>query len=142
MIPFKNRTIDYNNDVLIYRNLNKKGKVFSVKQGNLVVAHTKSIKLINCNFIINKAGQLRVRRKKRKNVHAYIKGRIVNGFFHNMSIINNILFDKEIVYNPYLYDYFCIKDLLTEKIKPIKESKYLMINDGKVWIGSKIKLAW
>ena len=37
--PYKSREIDYSTPVKIYRNLNKKGKVYSIQQNGLVVGH-------------------------------------------------------------------------------------------------------
>ena len=62
--------------VRVYRNLHK--KCLSVKQGGIVQCHTDNIVLRDCKFIVSKAGQKRVRDEKRKNVHAYVEGYVVN----------------------------------------------------------------
>jgi len=68
--------VDTDKPVRVYRNLHK--QVISVKQGGLVRCHTNNVVLHLCKFIVSKAGQKRVRNDKRKNVHAYIEGIVVN----------------------------------------------------------------
>jgi hypothetical protein len=111
MNNYKNREIDLNQDVLIYRCLNRKGKTYSIKQNGIVVAHTtdKSHLLTNCKFIINKSGKKRCLSKKQRNVHAYIKGKILP---YNSE---GCLSENEITYNPYLNDTFmCDENEITE----------------------------
>lgn len=73
--PFKNRTIDFNKPVFIYRNLMRKGVVWSVKQDGLVVGHSdKKIVLRNPEFIINASGHQRALKTGQRNVHAMVKG--------------------------------------------------------------------
>ena len=76
IISYKNREIDYSKKVRIYRNLNKRGKVFSVKQNELVVAHIvdSSFLMFDCSFIINEKSRWRAIIKKTRNVHAFIEG--------------------------------------------------------------------
>ncbi len=75
---YKSRKINYSKPVYIYRNLNKgiEQKVYSIKQENLVVGHSTALTLKDIKFIVNKAGQAKVRKEKRKQVHAYIFGLI------------------------------------------------------------------
>jgi hypothetical protein len=74
---FKNRKIDYSKPVYCYRNTHcKNEKVYSIKQGGRVVAHTRQIMLKDCEFIINEAGRKKVLETGKKFVHAYIKGEI------------------------------------------------------------------
>jgi hypothetical protein len=73
-IPFKNRTIDLTAPVFVYRNLNKKGVWYSIKQNGLVVAHSKKMSLKDCEFVVNHSGKLRAQKTKTRNVHAFIKG--------------------------------------------------------------------
>ena len=68
--------VDPSKPVRVYRNLHK--QVISVKQGGLVRCHADNVVLHFCKFIVSKAGQKRVRDEKRKNVHEYIEGLVVN----------------------------------------------------------------
>lgn len=74
MKSYKNRVIDKNKLIQIYRNLNKKGVIYSVRQSGKVVAHTNTIVIKNCHFKINEGGKQRYLETGRKNVHAYIEG--------------------------------------------------------------------
>lgn len=68
--------IDPTKPVRVYRNLHK--KCLSVKQGSLVRCHVDNVVLKDCKFIVSKAGQRRVRNEKKKNVHAFVEGFVVN----------------------------------------------------------------
>lgn len=68
------QVLDTSKPVKIYRNLHK--KCYSVQQGGRVACHTDEIGLFNCKLKVSKAGRQRVLRERRKNVHAYIVGRI------------------------------------------------------------------
>ena len=71
---FKNRKINYDEPVKIYRCLNKKGYVFSIMQNNLVVAHTNFFVVKNPKFKINESGKIKAIQSKIRNVHAFIEG--------------------------------------------------------------------
>ena len=78
MEKFKNREIDPTKKVLIYRNLNRKGRYFSIKQDGLVVAHTKRFYLTDVECVVNKSGKKRALETRQRNVHAYLKGTLSN----------------------------------------------------------------
>jgi len=90
--------------VRVYRNLHK--KVISVKQDGLVRCHADNVVLHHCKFIVSKAGQKRVRAEKRKNVHSYIKGMVVDA-----RLTDHILpFAWEVLYyNPYNTDFWTME---------------------------------
>jgi hypothetical protein len=93
--------IDTDKPVRVYRNLHK--QVISVKQGGLVRCHADNVVLHLCKFIVSKAGQKRVRDEKRKNVHAYIEGVVVNA----RETDNLLPFSwTELYYNPYKTDFW------------------------------------
>lgn len=60
--------------VKVYRNLHK--KCLSVWHAGYVVAHVDSITLDGVMFRVNEAGRQRVLREKKKNVHAFVTGRV------------------------------------------------------------------
>ena len=76
MITFKNRTIDPDRSLLVYRNLRK--NEFSVMQDGLVVGHTKDISLQRCQFIVRQSGHQKFLQTGRKNVHAFVEGMLSN----------------------------------------------------------------
>ena len=93
--------IDTDKPVRVYRNLHK--QLISVKQGGLVRCHADNVVLHFCKFIVSKAGQKRVRDEKRKNVHAYIEGVVVNA----RETDSLLPFEwSELYYNPYKTDFW------------------------------------
>lgn len=113
--PFKKRTIDYKKPVYIYRNLHSKDVRYSIRQDGLVVAHTDCIGIVNVEFVVNQKGRERVRKEKRKNVHAFIKGHIaVQGLYGTTAERDEQLgrkFGSRISYNPYGEFGFYTEDL-------------------------------
>ena len=69
--------LDPREKVSVYWNLQK--RMWSIKQRGFVVAHSRSISLKNAFPEVQKAGQIRVVKEKRKNVHAWITGYIAHG---------------------------------------------------------------
>ena len=105
--------IDPSKRVRVYRNLHK--QCFSVKQDGLVRCHADRVTLQDCKFIVSKAGQRRVRDGKKKNVHAFVEGLLVNTREAD-AIVDGAKSDAEIFagksgwkkayYNPYICDTF------------------------------------
>ena len=95
--------VDQSKPVRVYRNLHK--KCLSVKQGGLVVCHVDNIVLKNCTFIVSEAGRQRVLKEKRKNVHAYVQGTVIDARETDNvpcwpdKLIHHVW--HEIYYNPY-----------------------------------------
>ena len=106
--PFKNRAIDTTKPVRVYRNLHSKSEhtKYSIKQNNLVIGHTNDLLLENCTLEVNKNGQERVRREKKKYVHAYVKGYIPKGQIRAISY-------GQVTYNPYQDDGFKVNGIIT-----------------------------
>ena len=95
--------IDIDKRVYVYWNLHR--KLWSVKQGGKVKGHTASICLKDCRFLVGKAGQARVRREKKKNVHAGVSGYLaMNAEFCNADYNKDR--DCFVMYNPYKHDTF------------------------------------
>ena len=100
--------LDLDREVFVYKNLHR--NCWSIKQDGLVKAHATELNLYNCRFKINRAGQKRVRKEKRKNVHAGVVGILEDDFYkpcwedypEDMMI--------ETTYNPYKNDTFIEKE--------------------------------
>jgi hypothetical protein len=95
--------------VQVYRNLHrttKEGKpVYSVKNDkNRVYDWVEEIALINPLFRVSQRGNDRVRKEKRKNVHAYIQGERMGG---QTGHFDKMAFHK-ITYNPYRHKNFVL----------------------------------
>jgi hypothetical protein len=112
--------------VFCYRNLNRKGVVWSVKstQSGLVVDRSKNVFISNVDLVVSAAGRKRVLRQKRKNVHAGVRGKRLK------SSPKNVIWHK-VTYNPYLYESFVFADNKT----PVLNAKYAKLNKFGLWIG-------
>lgn len=108
IITFKNRKIDFSQPVRVYRNLNRKGQVYSVWQKGFVVAHMKEFVLRDVTFVVNKSGKERAIRTKTRNVHAFIEGFL--GDFDDILLE----FSHNLYYKPFINRGFYI-ELLGEK---------------------------
>ena len=89
--------------VHVYRNFNR--NCWSVRYRGRVIFLADNIKLEDCSFHIQPAGQARVRRERVKNVHAYIKGRLT----HNLADTKwneYVGGHRGITYNPYRHERF------------------------------------
>lgn len=90
----------YGDKVRIYWNLHN--KMYSVVFKGRVVSHTTDINLKDVTFVVRQSGRERVLRENKKNVHAYVVGKIVDD--------REIWFSQgtydTIAYNPYKTDTF------------------------------------
>lgn len=112
---------DISKPVQVYRNLNN--RCWSIKQKGLVVAHSyEPIVLFDVTYKVNQTGRERVLQTKRKNVHAYVCGYIIDK--SNFSALDT--FVKKAYYNPYNTETFV--DMDTKKVLT-KVSYCLMTSD-------------
>lgn len=118
--------IDGRRKVRVYRNLHK--KCYSVKQDGLVKCHADQVTLLEVKFIVSKAGQKRVRDEKKKNVHAYLEGyvvdarqadNIVDGKKSDTDLEAGLSDWEYVYYNPYECDGFM--NTSTERIAKFAE---------------------
>lgn len=121
MISFKNRDLDLTKPVEIYRCLNRKGVIFSVRQNGKVVAHTSKIILKDCELIVNKSGKQRSIQTQERNVHAFIKG--VIGEYDDIKLTFSYL----IKYNPFSLENFVING------KEVDKCDIVYIQDSKMY---------
>ena len=117
---YKGRSIDFNHEVKIYKNLHN--GLFSVMQFGLVVAHVESFTMFNVTFKVSESGRQRVIKEKQKNIHAFIIGTLssVNAEF--------ITTDKcsSITYNPYKASNFYYRN--DDTFTPVKLPSCQVIN--------------
>ena len=90
--------IDPNKKIEIYFNLHK--KTWSVRQSGKVVQHTNFICVREPQYVVRQTGKEKVRREKRKNVHAFVRGYVEDRLpvFPSKSAF--------VTYNPYKNDSF------------------------------------
>jgi hypothetical protein len=100
--------------VFVYRNLHKKCYSVRCEKTKRVIAHVDKIQLINCLFKVSRAGRDRVRRERKKNVHAGVIGEWNEDAYGNFDTKASV----KVTYNPYHYDTFVI----VESKQPIEKS--------------------
>lgn len=104
IIPYKDRVIEDDHIVKVYRNLHN--GMFSIKcaKTGLVLAHGNGFTLQANKFHVNEKGRQKVILEKSKSVHAYVIGVIEQS--DAQEPINPI---DELYYNPYTQDSFTLK---------------------------------
>lgn len=98
---FKGRSIDFTQQVEIYKNLHN--GLFSVRQNGLVVAHVESFSLARVYCKVSEAGRQKVIRECKKNVHAFLCGKLleVNCVGTDNGMFEILVHNNKLTYNPY-----------------------------------------
>jgi len=114
--------------VHVYRNLTK--GCWSIKDAKTgrVVNHADNLKIYNAKFVVQKGGQERVRREKKKYVHAYVSGE--TDVSMNWGGVG-----QQVTYNPYTHDMFMCGDEPADNV-------YSMVSfgdSGKVFAYEEIR---
>ena len=94
--------IDPNKKIEVYFNLHK--KTWSVRQSGKVIGHTDYIQVKDPQFVVSQKGNERVRREKKKNVHAFVLGYATDSL---------PLFPQQqkfVSYNPYKNSSFVVRN--------------------------------
>src|SRR5258708_30255532 len=121
----KIKGIDPNKVVSVYRNLKHGRKalpLYSVMQGGRIVARLHRVLLAGkwdgdyCKFVVREKGRQRVIKEKRKNVHAFVVGYLVNPAYTPKDTTPGAMGIDEngrdlparVMYNPYAAGYFFI----------------------------------
>ena len=94
--------IDPNKKIEVYFNLHK--KIWSVRQSGKVVGHTNYIEVKDPQYVVSQKGNERVRREKKKNVHAFVRGYAMAGL---PAMPAKLQF---VSYNPYKNNSFVIRN--------------------------------
>lgn len=108
--------------VKVYRNLHT--GTWSVLQRGRVICHTDYIVLSGADFVVRPAGRAKVVREKRKNVHAFITGRVVAC---PGKLDDTGLKWEAVTYNPYKSAHFYSK----ETSRAVREAKYVDMCTGE-----------
>ena len=108
--------IDRNKKVEVYFNLHK--KCWSIRQSGASVIHADFVEIKEPQFVVQQGGNARVRREKRKNVHAFVRGYLSDrvGIFPKNQ--------KLVTYNPYKHTSFVERG--TDK--PICNAEYAVLD--------------
>lgn len=94
--------------VMVYYNLHK--HTFSVQKSGLVLLHVDYIKLKDVEFRVRSGGREKVNLEKRKNVHAFVIGNVVDFCEYPCESIPEETDGKVITYNPYIHKSFVVKE--------------------------------
>ena len=105
-----------NKKVEVYFNLHK--KCWSIRQSGASVIHADFVEIKEPQFVVQQGGNARVRREKRKNVHAFVRGYLTErvGIFPKNQ--------KLVTYNPYKHTSFVERG--TDK--PICNAEYAVLD--------------
>lgn len=119
--------------VMVYYNLHK--HTFSITYEGKVILHADFVKLEDVEFRVREGGLLRVRDEKRKNVHAFVIGNLID---YCIFPCEDLLVPQDgvvVTYDPYKHDTFVIK----KTGKPVyNASKVEMVNSkNKIYITKK-----
>lgn len=113
--------------VLVHKNLHKNMWSVRNKKTRLVISHEDKVYLKDCKFIVQKAGREKVRRDKKKNVHAFIEGELISKeeAYTLMSVES---FPKAVMYDPYIHDTF-MSCSLKSGLEPILTAPLVFLED-------------
>lgn len=128
--------------VFVYRNLMRKGVVWSVRSNasGLVVCRSGYVMIRDASLVVSKAGRARVLSQNRKNVHAGVKGTWVRGHFnqhvHDWRHMDCVYDDKgnkinwvRISYDPYRNEGFVRRDTF----KTINKADMVILSHDGAW---------
>ena len=72
--------------------------------------HADFVKLRNVEFRVRQGGKEKVRDERRKNVHAFVIGDLIDFCEFPCEFLEEPYSDTIVTYNPYFHDSFVIKD--------------------------------
>lgn len=101
---FKDRSIDLSKKVEVYRNLNKKGTWYSVKQNGLVVGRSRQLILRDVTFKVSEAICEKVKVTGERSVHAFAVGFYTDHMLPEENLLK--LFKSKIKYDPFIMNGF------------------------------------
>ena len=103
----------------VYRNLHT--GTFSLRYKDRVIDHPTEIILKDVHYSVSQSGRQKVRKEKRKNVHATVNGFISDPPLHYYMV-------GEITYNPYTHEFFEFKG------NPIAASDWVLCKNNKIYL--------
>jgi hypothetical protein len=110
----------------VYFNLHKHRLSLRDEQTKKVIGHCEAAWFKDAEFKVSEAGRQRVIREKRKNVHAVVRGTLLQaGTIHNFPLKDYIF----VSYNPYKFNSFI--EYTTNK--PIKSAKSVIVIGKKIF---------
>ena len=115
--------------VQVYYNLHK--KCLSVRHKGKVIEHAQEVTLTDARFHVQQAGRERVLKEKRKNVHAYVSGKLKETFWFTQAPKYIWTAKQRVTYNPYKYKSFVDKKTL----EPVTSAEVVHISGKRITAG-------
>ena len=127
----KNRRADFvpKGRVQVYYNLHK--KCLSIRHKGKVIEHAQEVTLTDARFHVQQAGRERVLKQKRKNVHAYVSGKLKESFWFTQSPSYTWIAKQRVAYNPYKYKNFVNE----ETLEPVASAEVVHISGKRITAG-------
>jgi len=143
----RNGKLEHGDRVEVYRNLHN--KTFSVRllraadkwdtkrwrDVGKVVKHLDnwmSVYLQDVTFAVQPAGQAKVRREGKKNVHAFVRGTVVKALDNHFGETFKEKCTQIAQYNPYKFDTF-VTQAWSSNPCPIHKANLVTLNQGTVY---------
>ena len=115
--------------VQVYYNLHK--KCLSIRHKGKVIEHAREVTLTDAKFHVSEKGRQRVLKEKRKNVHAYVSGKLKESFWFLQSPKYIWTAKQRVTYNPYKYKNFVDK----ETLEPVASAEVVHISGKRITAG-------
>ncbi len=115
--------------VQVYYNLHK--KCLSIRHKGKVIEHAQEVTLTDARFHVQQAGRERVLKQKRKNVHAYVSGKLKESFWFTQAPKYIWTAKQRVTYNPYKYKNFVDKKTL----KSVASAEVVHISGKRITAG-------
>ena len=118
----------------IYRNLHTHTWSQVDRSTGLVASHPHEALILDASFVVQPAGNKKVRKDKKKHVHAFVRGR---SFSEHLPNTLEDIGDgwQRITYNPYKHTTF----VLVEGEIPVRSAKAVVLKaDGTAWALSAV----
>ena len=120
----------------LYRNLHTHTWSQVDRSTGLVASHPLEALILDASFVVQPAGNRKVRKDKKKHVHAYVRGRSFSEHLPNTLEDNGDGWQR-ITYNPYKHTTF----VLAEGEIPVSTAKTVVLKaDGTAWALSAVAL--
>ena len=123
----------FREEVRVYRNLHRAMWSIQVRvpgKGWRVAFHATEVVLGSATFEVNEAGRQKVLRERKKNVHAFVRGRVVSFCYPGGMTAH---FSRPVTYNPFKAPTFVVAS--TFPAVPVTEA-------GGVWLSDSASRVW
>lgn len=94
--------------VMVHYNLHK--HTFSITHKGLVISHADYVKLHDVEFRVRQGGREKVVKEKRKNVHAFVIGTLIEYCKYPCESLPSEPNSDIVTYDPYKYNSYVMKD--------------------------------